>query len=104
MINKKAKGRIAISLAVKPIDITQRIFLAAPLGYLFSMEMSALLGRILSTLIDRSEAAVFSAMISFLVYLLVIIWVFIDQKLSRLWVTLSGGGTILYLVNTKFFV
>ena len=104
MINKKAKGRVAISLAVKPIDITQRIFLAAPLGYLVSMEMSALLGRILSTLIDRSEAAVFSAMISFLVYLLVIIWVFIDQKLSRLWVTLSGGGIILYLVNTKFFV
>ena len=104
MINKKAKGRIAISLAVKPIDITQRIFLAAPLGYLVSMEMSALLGRILSTLIDRSEAAVFSAMISFLVYLLVIIWVFINQKLSRLWVTLSGGGIILYLVNTKFFV
>ena len=104
MISKKAKGRVAISLAVKPIDLTQRIFLAAPLGYLVSMEMSALLGHILSPLIDRSEAAVFSAMISFLVYLLVIIWVFIDRKLSRLWATLSGGGIILFLVNTKFFV
>ena len=103
MIIKKPKGRVAISLAIGPIEITQRIFLAALVGYFFSMEVSALLGRSLSTFIERSEAAVFSAMISFVVYILVIMWVFADRKLSRLWVALPGGTIFFYSVNTTLF-
>lgn len=103
MIIKKPKGRVAISLAIGPIEITQRIFLAVLIGYFFSMEVSALLGRSLSTFIERSEAAVFSAMISFVVYILVIMWVFADRKLSRLWVALPGGTIFFYSVNTTLF-
>ena len=84
MTIEKPKGRVAISLAIGPIEITQRIFLAVLMGYFFSMEISALLGRTLSTFIERSEAAVFSAMVSFVVYIIVMIWVFVDNKLSRL--------------------
>ena len=103
MIIKKPKGRVAISLAIGPIEITQRIFLAVLIGYFFSMEVSALLRRSLSTFIERSEAAVFSAMISFVVYILVIMWVFADRKLSRLWVALPGGTIFFYSVNTTLF-
>jgi len=103
MIIKKPKGRVAISLAIGPIEITQRIFLAVLIGYFFSMEVSALLGRSLSTFIERSEAAVFSAMISFVIYILVIMWVFADRKLSRLWIALPGGTIFFYSVNTTLF-
>tara|TARA_B100001029_G_scaffold166761_1_gene159419 strand:- start:40 stop:354 length:315 start_codon:yes stop_codon:yes gene_type:complete len=103
MTIKKPKGRVAISLAIGPIEITQRLILAVLIGYFFSMEVSALLGRALSSLIERSEAAVFSAMISFIVYILVIIWVFVDNKLSRLWIALPGGTIFFYSVNTTFF-
>ena len=103
MTIKKPKGRVAISLAIGPIEITQRIFLAVLMGYFFSMEISALLGRTLSTFIERSEAAVFSAMVSFVVYIIVIIWGFVDDKLSRLWIALPGGTIFLYFVNTTFF-
>jgi len=104
MTFKKPKGRVAISLAIGPIEITQRIFLAVLMGYFFSMEVSAFLGRTLSIFIERSEAAVFSSMISFVVYILVIMWVFVDSKLSRLWVALPGGIIFLYAINTTFFV
>ena len=103
MTIKKPKGRVAISLAIGSIEITQRIFLAVLIGYFFSMEVSALLGRSLSTFIERSEAAVFSAMISFVIYILVIMWVFADRKLSRLWVALPGGTIFFYSVNTTLF-
>ena len=103
MTIEKPKGRVAISLAIGPIEITQRIFLAVLMGYFFSMEISALLGRTLSTFIERSEAAVFSAMISFVVYILVIMWIFVDNKLSRLWIALPGGTIFFYFVNTTFF-
>ena len=103
MTIKKPKGRVAISLAIGPIEITQRLILAVLIGYFFSMEVSALLGRALSSLIERSEAAVFSAMISFIVYILVIIWVFVDNKLPRLWIALPGGTIFFYSVNTTFF-
>ena len=103
MTIEKPKGRVAISLAIGPIEITQRIFLAVLMGYFFSMEISALLGRTLSTFIERSEAAVFSAMVSFVVYIIVIIWVFVDNKLSRLWIALPSGAIFLYFVNTTFF-
>ena len=103
MTIEKPKGRVAISLAIGPIEITQRIFLAVLMGYFFSMEISALLGRTLSTFIERSEAAVFSAMVSFVVYIIVIIWVFVDNKLSRLWFALPSGTIFLYFVNTTFF-
>ena len=104
MEKTKTKGRVAISLAIGPIEIAQRIFLAVLVGYFFSMEVSALLGRSLSTFIERSEAAVFSAMVSFVVYMLVIMWVFADQKLSRLWIVLPGGTIFCYFVNTTIFV
>ena len=68
------------------------------------MEVSALLGRSLSILIERSEAAVLSAMVSFLLYMLVIIWGFVDQKLFRLWIVLPGGTVFCYFVNTTIFV
>ena len=103
MAEKKAKGRVSISLTVSPSEFVPRIFLAFIVGYFFSMEASAFLGRSLSIFIQRSEAAVFSAMISFLVYMFVIMWVFADRKLSRLWVALPGGTIFFYSVNTTLF-
>jgi len=103
MTIKKPKGRVAISLAIGPIEITQRILLAVLVGYFFSMEVSAFLGRGLSSFIERSEAAVFSSMISFVVYILVIMWVFIDDKLFRLWIMLPSGTIFFYLINTPSF-
>ena len=103
MTIKKPKGRVTISLAIGPIEITQRILLAVLIGYVFSMEVSAFLGRGLSIFIERSEAAVFSSMISFIVYILVIMWVFIDSKLLRLWVFLPGGTIFFYSINTSSF-
>ena len=103
MTIKKPKGRVTISLAIGPIEITQRILLAVLIGYFTSMEVSAFLGRGLSIFIERSEAAVFSSMISFIVYILVIMWVFIDSKLLRLWVFLPGGTIFFYSINTSSF-
>lgn len=104
MEKTKTRGRVAISLAKGPVEIAQRIFLAVLIAYFFSMEVSALLGRSLSILIERSEATVLSAMVSFLLYMLVIIWVFVDQKLFRLWIVLPGGTVFCYFVNTTIFV
>ena len=104
MAEKKAKGRVSISLNVSPSEFVPRIFLAFIVGYFFSMEASAFLGRSLSIFIERSEAAVFSAMISFLVYMFVIMWVFAAQKLSRLWIILLGGTMFCYFINTTIFV
>lgn len=103
MEKTKIKGRVAISLAMRPFEIAQRIFLAVLIAYFFSMEVSALLGQSLSIFIERSEATVFSAMVSFLLYTLVIIWVFVDQKLYRLWIVLLGGTVSCYFVNTTIF-
>tara|TARA_Y100000814_G_C12091821_1_gene320398 strand:+ start:112 stop:435 length:324 start_codon:yes stop_codon:yes gene_type:complete len=104
MINKETKGRVAISTAIKPGEFAQRILLAMPIGYFFSMEVAALLGRLLSFLIELSEAAVFSAMVSFLIYMFVILWVFADQKLYRLWMILPVVTVLCYSISTVTFV
>ena len=101
MKKERAIGRVAISLSVSPSEFIPRLFLAFVVGYFFSMEISASLGLLLSIVLERSEAAVLSAMISFLVYMLVIICVTAGQNLFRLWIILPNFTIFCYLVNTR---
>ncbi|BAZ93541.1 hypothetical protein TspCOW1_15200 [Thiohalobacter sp. COW1] len=70
----------------------QQIGLALAGGYGLSVLLTMLLARALSGLLARSEAVVLSAMLGFVVYLLVLLWAFAERRLPRLWLVLGGGG------------
>ena len=96
-VASQAKGRPALSSAARPLDIGQRVLLAIVGGYFFSLEVAGLLSVLLSLAIARSEAAMLAGMLAFLIYLVVILWVFAEHSLAKLWLVVPGVTAFSYL-------
>lgn len=74
------------------LAFAQHIGLALAGGYGLTVLLTMLLARALSGPLARSEAVVLSAMLGFLVYLVILLWAFAEHRLLRLWLVLGGGG------------
>lgn len=80
-----------------------RLIAAIPGGYALTAAVVAVLGGLLPLLgLARSEAVVLSAMLGFVLYLLLLLWAFAQRSLARLWGVFAGGlaacGTLLWLL------
>lgn len=74
-----------------------RLLAALPGGYAFTAAVVALLAAALPWLgLARSEAVVSAAMLGFVLYLLVLLWVFSVRSLMQLWAVLAGGTTLAF--------
>lgn len=99
-------GRIAASgmpprlrrVAARPwVRIVLRLIAALPGAYAFSASLVALLATALPLLGPaRSEAVVSAAMLGFVLYLLLLLWVFSVRSLMQLWAVLAGGTTLAF--------
>ncbi|MEM6647235.1 MAG: hypothetical protein AAF730_13385 [Bacteroidota bacterium] len=87
------------------VHVTQRVLLAVVGGYLLTEAVVSLLAALLATLgMVRTEAVVLSMMLGFVIYLLLLLWAFAEQRLVRLWIVFGGGTALamgaVYLAQT----
>jgi len=85
----KASGQHGV-IHENALQRTQRILLACVGGYCLSATLVTWGAWLLSLALPRSEAVVLMAMLSFVVYLLVLLWAFAEDRLLRLWLVLAG--------------
>lgn len=77
--------------------IVLRVTGAVAGGYVFCAALVALASTVLPlTGMPRSEAVVLSAMLGFVLYLLMLMWAFSVRSLLRLWAVLAGGAAGTY--------
>jgi len=69
---------------------TQRILLACVGGYCLSATLATWSAWLLSAALPRSEAVVLMAMVSYVIYLLILLWAFAEDCLLRLWLVFAG--------------
>lgn len=80
-------------------QIIQRIVAAALGGYVLAAAISACLSYLLPGLsMSRADATLVGFLISFLIYVAVVIWVFAARSLSRLWWQLGGTTAVFALL------
>ncbi len=85
------------------LSITCRVLVAVFGGYAFSAALVALLALILPQVgMPKSEAVVLASMLGFLIYLVVLIWAFAEQRLWKVWLCL-GAGTAMALLLVWIF-
>lgn len=77
-----------------PILTATRVLVVAGAGYACTTAMVALSARLLSQVFGmaRSEAVVLAAMSGIVLYLVILIWGFAEQRLARVWALLLGGA------------
>ncbi len=69
-----------------------RLIAAIPGGYALTAAAVAALGGLLSLAgMTRSDAVVLSAMLGFVLYLVLLLWAFAERSLARLWGVIAGG-------------
>ena len=90
---------IEIGRLVFAFSLAQRVLLAVVGGYFLSVAWAMLGAWLLSQLLLPSEAAMLAAMLAFLLYLVVLIWVFAEQRLARLWALLGVGGGLSWALS-----
>ena len=75
-----------------------RVMAAVGGGYALCAAWVGLLAIVLPrwTGLPKSEAVVLSAMLGFVLYLLVLLWAFSVRSLGRLWAALVGGTALAY--------
>lgn len=81
------------------LAIGQRLALAVVGGYFLSAAGVTWGALLLSGVMPRSEAVVLMAMLGFVLYLVVLIWAFAEQRLLRLWLVLGMIPTIGHLLT-----
>jgi hypothetical protein len=87
---------LSLSLAPAGVQMTLRLVGAVVGGYAFTAVLVALLPVGLSLLgLARSEGVTLSAMLGFVIYLLVLIWAFSVRSLLRLWALLVGSTALM---------
>lgn len=83
----KESRKAAVSVALRTVAAVVGGFgLTTALVGLSSVALPLLLG------VARSEAVLLSAMLGFILYLVVLLWAFAEPRLGRVWVTLSLGS------------
>lgn len=79
-----------------------RLIAAIPGGYALTAAAVAVSGGLLPLLgMTRSDAVVLSAMLGFVLYLVLLLWAFAERSLARLWGVFAGlaaCGTLLWLM------
>lgn len=77
-----------------PILTATRVLAVAGAGYACTTAIVALGALLLSQAFGmaRSEAVVLAAMSDIVLYLVILIWGFAEQRLARVWVLLLGGA------------
>ena len=76
--------------------IAQRLLLAVAGGYFLAAGVAALMALALSRVMPPSEASALMAMLSFPIYLVVLLWAFADRRQARLWWLLGLGGPLMF--------
>lgn len=81
-------------LAMQRVSVAIRLVAAIGGGYAAAAGLAALAAAVLPALavLPRSEAVVLSSMLAFVVYLVLLIWGFAEQRLARLCVILAAVG------------
>jgi hypothetical protein len=79
---------------MRSVQTIARVVLAVFGGYAFTAAGSAVLALALprTTGMERSEAVLLSAMLAFVVYLVVLLWAFAARRLDRVALILLGGA------------
>lgn len=84
-----ARFHIAANLAL-------RIAAALPGGYAFTWSaMSALIATLFGCGMDFHDAEQLAAMLGLLLYPCIVLWAFAAISVTRLWLVLIGGGTVM---------
>ena len=79
---------------------TQRAFLAVIGAYLLTIAIGAALALTLSAtgLLNKADATIFASLLGFLLYLCAAIWVFIEARITRIWLVFSLLSAVSLLV------
>lgn len=82
-----------------------RLIAAIPGGYALTAAAVAALGGLLSLFgMTRPDAVALSAMLGFVLYLVLLLWAFAERSLARLWAVFASGlavcGALLWLMST----
>ena len=86
------------------LGICLRLIAAIPGGYALTAATVAALGGVLPLIgMTRSDAVALSAMLGFLLYLILLLWAFAQRSLARLWGVFAGGlaicGALLWIMS-----
>jgi len=76
-------------MAAKGLYVAQRIALAVVGGYVLSAEAAAWGAHGLRPWLGAAEAVVLTAMLAFVLYLVLLLWAFAERRLLRLWLILA---------------
>lgn len=76
------------------MQVLGRIAAALLGGYAFSAGIAVLAAVGLGRVMPPSEAVVLMSMLGFVLYLAVLLWVFAEPRLGRLWAVLLGGAAL----------
>jgi hypothetical protein len=81
-------------LAMQGVSVAVRLVAAVGGGYAVAAGLAALAAVVLpaTTALPRSEAVVLSSMLAFVVYLVLLIWGFAEQHLTRLCVIFAAAA------------
>jgi len=77
------------AMTARGLHIAQRIALAVVGGYVLSAEAAAWAALGLRPWLGAAEAVVLTAMLAFVVYLVLLLWAFAERRLLRLWLVLA---------------
>jgi hypothetical protein len=80
-------------------SIAVRVFAGVVGGYYFSIGLTTF-GAAVATAgfkISRADAVMAASMLSFVVYLIVVLWVFAERRLARVCAILGGGAGLLFV-------
>jgi len=88
---KPVSRRTPVSDAMAPrgLQIVQRVALAVVGGYVLSAEAAAWAALGLRPWLGAAEAVVLTAMLAFVLYLVLLLWAFAERRLLRLWLVLA---------------
>jgi len=74
------------------VRLSLRILLVVVGGYLLAAGASGLAAAALSLAMPRGEAVLMMAMLAFVVYLVLLLWGFVERRPARLCVVFGAGG------------
>lgn len=74
------------------LAVTSRVFAAAIVGYVLTSALTVLMALIWP--LPRAQAVTASTLLSFTIYLFVILWIFSVRSLTRMWIALITVTTM----------
>lgn len=91
-VNKRPAKNTGVSVSYR-LAVTSRALAAIFAGYLLASVTSICVAQWLP--VPRAEAVITGMMLSFLVYLVAVLWCFASHSASRAWIGLAKPGLVL---------